>query len=464
MTTRVLDTDSRALRPRGRTWILRLELRRSTAPLAGGLSLVLGLLSLLYLFSGFGSPFSQWTGFTAALRSTLEIVCPVALAVGAWQGRRAARPGAAELISTTARPAWQRVLPTAGALALAPTAAFLVLFAFGAVQVSVNTPYQHLGWLPAMLVGVLALIASAWLGLGIGTVAPSVFTTPLLAAFGLITLRTLAYGVSGRSMLLGPGLDLRDDFSTLAASVSWGQLLWFGGLAAGGLVLAMAHGRRRYLAVAVIAIGLAGSLPLLPPNRYETYLADAAAAAPVCTADAPRVCVAKVHAPSLAAFTGLGREALRRLAPLADAPKSVEEDTTSSWAPEVKSQASDVLLVQVHAGELDAKSHLTISDEKLLNRMLQGAGTVQCGDPEGSYDYLDRAEAERSTRQFTARVLSAALLLGKPTPDFQYVHQAAQLWPALHALPAAEQQRRLSALRTAFLACQPDALHLLTQG
>lgn len=443
--------------------MLGLELRRSTALVGGGLALVLGLLAQLYLFGGLSSPFGQWNGITGSLRGTLEVLCPVALAAGAWQGRREAQPGAAELISTTARPTWQRVLPVAGALAITLTVAYLVLFAFGAVQVAVNTSYQHLGWLPAMLVGGLSLIASGWLGLGIGTVAPSVFITPMLGVFGLVILRFLAYGVDGKESLLGPGLDLNDDFRNVAPQVSWGQLLWFGGLAVGGLVLAIASGPRRYLAVLAIGLGLVGSQPLFPANRDQTYVIDAAAVAPVCTSDAPRICVTTAHADALGDVTGPAREALRLLAPLADAPTSVMEDTSSSYTPEVKSQASDVLVFTLYSYELDLHSHLTLSREELLNRMLEGAGTTWCGDPvQQPSPQLSRAESERRARQFAARTLSAAMLLGKPVPMFN--DQAAQAWPALHALPAAEQQRRLSALRAASLSCQSDSLHILTDG
>lgn len=442
--------------------VLGLELRRSTAPVAGALALVLGLLSMLYLFGGLSSPFGQWNGFTGALRNSLEVLCPVALAAGAWQGRREAQPGAAELISTTARPTWQRVVPVAGALAITLTAAFLVLFVFGAVQVAANTSYQHLGWLPMLLAGELSLIAAGWLGLGIGTVAPSAFTAPMLAVFGLVILRFLAYGVDGQASLLGPGLTFRDDFRDLAPQVTWAQLLWFAGLAVGGLVLTMATGRRRYLAVLAIGLGLAGSLPLFPANQAATYVTDPAAVAPVCTSDAPRVCVTQAHADALADVTDPAREALRLLAPLADAPTSVMEDTSSPYEPEVKSQPSEVLLFALNSYELDEHSHVTLPRDELLNRMLEGAGTVSCGDPSQPPPELSRAEDERRERQFAARELAVALLLGKPVPLFNT--RASQAWPALHALPAAEQQRRLSALRAASLSCQSDSLRILTQG
>jgi hypothetical protein len=441
--------------------VLGIELRRSTAPVAGALALGLGLVSVWYLLVGMEPPFSQWTTFTGLLRDTLEFLCPVALGAGAWQGRREGRPEVAELVTTTARPAWRRALPVAGALAIALTVAYLLVFAFGAVQVAGNTSYQHLGWFPLLLVGELSLLAAAWLGLGIGTVLPAVYTTPILIVLSLALLRVLAFAVTGKSALLGPGLHLRSQLLTFAPQVSLGQAFWFTGLAVGGLVLVMATGRRRYLALLAIGVGLAVALPLFPATRDAAYVIDADAAEPVCTTDAPRVCVAKAHTEALDDVAGPARDALSRLAPLTAAPTSVTENTLSPYDNGPKPQPSGVVTFDLYSADLDDRSQPKVSAEELETRMLEGAGTMWCTvlPPE---EQRDRAAMERLDREYSARELSASLLLGKPVGTFDA--KTAPFWPVLHALPAAEQQRRLSALRLALLSCQGDPLAILTQG
>ncbi|HEY2062482.1 MAG TPA: hypothetical protein VGH57_29200 [Amycolatopsis sp.] len=461
MTTRVLGTDRVEHRRQGTARVLGIELRRSTAPVAGALALVLGLVSVLYLLSGVEPAFGQWTTFTGLLRDTLEFLCPVALGAGAWQGRREGRPEVAELITTTARPAWRRALPVAGALAITLTLAYLLVFAYGAVQVAGNTSYQHLGWLPLLLVGELSLLAAAWLGLGIGTVLPSVYTTPILIVLSLAVLRVLAFAVTGKSSLLGPGTHLRSQLLTVAPQVTLGQAFWFTGLAVGGLVLVMVPGRRRYLALLAIGAGLAVALPLFPATRDEASVIDAEAAAPVCTTDAPRVCVAKAHADALDDLTGPARDALHRLAPLASAPASVTENTVSPYDNSPKPQSPEVVTFDLYSADLDDQSQPKVPAEELETRMLEGAGTTWCTvlPPE---EQRDRAAMERLDREYSARELSASMLLGKPVGTFD--SEAAPFWPVLHALPAAERQRRLSALRQALLSCQGDPLAILTQG
>ncbi|SEP29700.1 hypothetical protein SAMN04489732_105400 [Amycolatopsis saalfeldensis] len=441
--------------------MLGIELRRSTALAAGALALVLGLVSVLYLLVGMEPAFGQWTTFTGLLRDALEFLCPVALGAGAWQGRREGRPEVAELITTTARPAWRRALPVAGALAITLTVAYLLVFAFGAVQVAGNTSYQDLGWLPLLLVGELALLAAVWLGLGIGTVLPSVYTTPILIVVSLALLRVLAFAVTGTTSLLGPGLHLRSQLLTFTPEVTLGQACWFTGLAVGGLVLVMATGRRRYLALLAIGVGLAVALPLFPATRNAAYAIDAGAAEPVCTTDAPRVCVTKAHAEALDDVTGPARDALRRLAPLASAPASVAESTLSPDDNGAKPQPSGVVTFDLYSADLNEKSQPTVSADQLETRMLEGAGTTWCTvlPPE---EQRNREAMERLDREFSARELSASMLLGKPAVTFDA--ETAPLWPVLHALPAAEQQRRLSALRQALLSCQGDPLAILTQG
>jgi hypothetical protein len=203
------------------------------------------------------------------------------------------------------------------------------------------------------------------------------------------------------------------------------------------------------------------ALPLLPATRNAAYVIDAGGAEPVCTSDAPRVCVTRAHADALESVTGSARDALRRLAPLASAPTSVTESTLKPSDHNVKPQPSEVVTLDLYPAELDEQSQPTVSGEKLTTRILEGAGTTECTALPAK-GQRTREAMERLDREFAARELAASLLFGKPVVAFDA--RMAQAWPALHALPAEEKLRRLSALRLALLSCQGDPLDILTQG
>jgi hypothetical protein len=91
----------------------------------------------------------------------------------------------------------------------------------------------------------------------------------------------------------------------------------------------------------------------------------------------------------------------------------------------------------------------------LTTRILAGAGTPLCARNEGS-DYLD---------VLRARAVTAAWLFGShpaPGPTFAAAEQALRetMWTTLVALPAAEQERRVAAVRTAGLTCGDQAAAL----
>ena len=72
--------------------ILRTELRRSTAPVAG-IGFLLGALALLYGLSGpwykGSAPWDeQWTGLAQWTRHLMVFLWPLVVGVGAWQGLR----------------------------------------------------------------------------------------------------------------------------------------------------------------------------------------------------------------------------------------------------------------------------------------------------------------------------------------------------------------------------------------
>lgn len=322
---------------------LRIELRRSAALWSGLLIVAMGLLLFLSLpgpwTKGTGAWTEEWTTLARWQRWQLVVVWPLALAAGAWQGRRDQRARTGELMATMPRPQIQRVLPPAIAMVIGATAAYLVFFAVGAVQVTGNSAYHHLSWLPIAGVGMLSMIAAVLLGMGIGRVMPFVLTAPIsgfAALAGLIYLQIqadheylYADGRTSALSVLSPTIqDLHEAFTTVAPNVNLLQALWFTAIAVTGLALSVAVGRRaRLIALVPVVVGAAIALPLMPTSRAEAYVPDADATAMVCTPDAPRICVSRVHQDELDQIVGPARAGLADLtAKLGDAPRELHED------------------------------------------------------------------------------------------------------------------------------------------
>ncbi|MFD6173813.1 hypothetical protein [Streptomyces coeruleorubidus] len=452
--------------------ILRMELRRSTAPWAGLLVLLVAL-AFLYGLSGpwwKGSELwtAQWTSAARWERFLLAFLWPLATGAGALQGLRDHRSGMRELLATAPRPAWQRTAKVAGASALTLTVAYLLVFLVGAVQVIAGDGYFHLAWLPILAVGVLGLVAGAWLGMGIGRTAPSALTPPVLAVASLLAMVSLTVtmdqGAGGvvpnRVALLSPALpEVNDVFVTVAGRVSLGQAFWLLGVAATGfLLLAAAERRTRLLALLPLALGAAVALPVLPSDPARAFVVDTAAAAPVCSG---QVCVTEVNRARLGTLVGPGRDALRLLAKLPGAPGSVRE-TTGAWPPRTQgSRRAGV--VPVDFDEAGFRGDLTGAD--LTRSLLAGAGTPPC---EGE-EYESRS---RYVRELAARDVAAAWFLGDLRPHLlrsssmraEIDALARPAWNALRALPAEEQRARVAALRAAALSCDGDLLNVLKGG
>ena len=426
--------------------ILRIELRRSSAWVAGLVVALLGIAGLLSLLASRegGIWDAQWTMLASFQRIMLIVLWPVTLGAGAWQARRDRRSKAEELIGTTALPSWRRQLPTASAMALCLVVGYVLIFAVGAVGVAGSTDYVPSNWLPVAVIGVLSLVAAGWLGMGIGRLLPSVYTPPVLVVLGFLVLLLpvqISKGADpGVAALLSPVFeeDLRE-YSMIAPSVNLGQLCWFAGLALGALLLVL-FGRRIFSIAALVPVvlGLVVAVPILSAAPATGIQADPGAAAEVCTHDnGPAVCVTAAHAKGLDTLTGPARQALVALAKLPGAPTSVHEVTSDRTG----AQPADQVW-------FDADNYTpgtgwdTTSGAELEAKILAGAGTRPC-DP----------------ADYAVRAISAAWLLGQyPAPGLAVDDQAESakrdaMWHALTALPQTQQAQRIAAVRSAGLTC-----------
>jgi hypothetical protein len=422
--------------------ILRTELRRSAAPVLGigFLAVSLGLVySLTGPWTHGTAPWDkEWTGLAQWTRYLALFLWPLVLGAGAWQGLRDRRSGVTELFATTPKSTWRRLLPTAGALAIALTAAYVVLLAVGGVQVAAAASYFHLRWVPVAGVMVLALTGAALLGFGIGRLLPSLVTPPVLAVAALAG--EVAVAQRGWPLLLTPAFDGPDvtAFTTVAMPVTLTQALWFTGIGATGFALAVAvRTRARLAAVLPVAVAAAVAVPVLS-GMNSPVVADPGATALVCDDDGPRVCVRQVHADYLPTLAGPARKALALLRKLPSPPTSVVEYPPGDIAP------ADEVAFHVGVPNLTDPGQVELA-------VLAGAGTPLC-------EYAPGWGA--STDVLSARIVTASWFTGElaPVPGTRYLWDVAQdhvraEWDALRALPAAEQLARVAAYRDAALAC-----------
>jgi hypothetical protein len=425
--------------------ILRIELRRSAALWAGILTLALNL----GMFYGFTGPWrkgtdgwaQEWATLAQWQRWLLLMAWPLALGIGAWQGRRDHRAAMDELAQSTPKPAWLRVLPLAGAMALGVIGSYLVLFIIGGVQVMGNTDYFALSWLPVALVGMLAMVAAVTLGMGIGRVLPWVLTAPvvaILAMTGLFILQgtpdnqsSVGGMVSQSVSLLSPYLDSPDrPFSVVSPQVNLLQALWFLGLAATGLGLYSAMKRKGFALIPTV-VALAITLPLFPNTKAEVFGTDPDAVAMVCADGFPRVCLTRMHRDDLGRVVGPAREALTLLAKTPGAPTAVEEDTTAWQQLVPRPRRPGVVLVNFD--DFVFVSHVR-------DVILTGPSTT-CAD----YEATERISAGRHA------VLSwfdgSFQEVSRAYPDSTYPELAKSTWDSLRALPAAEQPAKVAELR-----------------
>ncbi len=314
-------------------------------------------------------------------RFLLALLWPLALALGALQGLRDHRSRMSELLASTPRPARHRAATTAGGTAITLSTTFTLLVLLGAAQVIGATEYTHLGWLPISLVGLLALVAGALLGMGIGRSLPSPLTPPALAVAAFVFVNLLrmstesgvptATSAPNRVTLLSPAVDeVRDVFLTLSAPVHLGQTVWLLGMAVTGFALLTAvTPRARLLALSPVLAGAMIALLVLPADPRRVYVVDAAAAAQVC--DGP-VCVAALHQDRLDGLADPGKKALRLLrgALGEDAPTSVKESTARRGIFDAPERSRTAVLVDFADGVIaDAQG-------EQLTRALLGQGVA----------------------------------------------------------------------------------------
>jgi hypothetical protein len=373
-------------------------------------------------------------------RQALFELVPLAMGVAAWHARRERRSRMDELLATTARPRWQRVLPGAAALAIGALAAYLLSAAAGAGMVVAAGGYLSPVALPIIAVGGLALVVGVSFGLGLGRWLPFVLVPPLLVVYlaaAVLFGDTEAYTEGPNASFEPPGwlllwgdlqvVGTEFDVAAVTARTHLGQGLWAVALATAGLlVFATARRRTRAAAIVAVVLGAVVAVAVFPERYADAYHLDPGAAALVCTPDAPRVCVMRAHQAALADLRGPAREALAILAAkLPDAPTRVVEvtymDPPPPWADTVW------IALQVGGNGREARSALGTAPD-LRWDLLLGAGTPACanapapGTPGRRQDEIARFVAaawllDRSRRRRRTRAIRGCSSGARPRPS-----------------------------------------------
>lgn len=457
--------------------ILRIELRRSAALGVAVLLLVTALATALpytHFFAG------RWMQLAIMNRSALMVLVPLALAGGAWIGRRDARHRVDELFASTVLPRWQRVLPTAGALAIAVVTAYLLVFLVGIGWVAPTAGHFPIAALVVTAVGALSLVAAGWFGMAAGRAVPRIITGPVLAvlAFALVALvpdflfltfdpETGQRNLEPPAALLNPVFNELDDFQTITTSTSLLQAFWLVALSATALLLLGAV-RRRAIALAVLPAVLAAAVavPLLPTGGVRgAATVDPVAIELVCDNDGPEVCVRRTHAALLPDVVGPAREALSRMAAkLPNAPtRAVENHQVVFWAQldpnpaPIRHQADTVVF---DAPSINRDGGADLSGDYFLPALFEAAWRQDCG--EESDNWAESQVVSRDDLYVARKVAAAWLTDAPPIPgDWLAPAEAERMMSAYQTLvdlPQDEQRRQMSAARDAMLDCRYDAL------
>ncbi|NJQ16820.1 hypothetical protein [Streptomyces bohaiensis] len=444
--------------------VLRTELLRSVAPWAG--ATVLGGGAVLLHLLGAAGPAAgttdwtgQWTATALWTRTTLVVLLPLVVGLGALHGLRDHRSGTDELLAATSRPAPQRAALPMAALALALVVGFGTLVAWGAVRVATGeTTHHHAGWLPITAVALLALVAGAVLGAGAARALPSPLTPPVLVVLCLVANVFLVQhsDAAHPTSQLVPHLlsqftpavaEPRQVLLTPTVALHLGQSVWLLSLlACGFLLLAVSSTRARLLAVVPAVAGALLALPLLPAAPRDGYRVDAAAAAWACEG---RVCVAELHRYRLAELAPAGEEALAVLADALgpDAPERVREETALRAVGSNRPLEPGVLLVHFEDPTMGGAS-----GDQLVRRLVGEGLAPDCWPRTTRESGSDAALVVQSVLASWA-LGEFALIDAEVYDAAEYRGSAESAWAEFTALDPAEQRSRAAEIRAGALEC-----------
>ncbi|MDG4805582.1 hypothetical protein O7634_02265 [Micromonospora sp. WMMD1120] len=436
--------------------VLGIELRRSAAIGAALLALVVGV-AALYLAPGRWS--QGWMSLTLTTKEYLLLLWPLALAAGAWQGRREHRARVGELFDTTPRSPLRRMLPVLVAMGATVGLSYLLVVVAGGVRVAPIAAYFPPDVVAIVLVDAFSLSAACCLGLGLGRLLPALVTAPALAVTGvLLVFFTAVMRPDWLGAVLSPayGSSQFYPFQTVDPRVTGALAIWMGALGLTGVLLLVTRGRfARATAVLPALLGL-GVAAAIVPRDEGTLIApvDPVARELVCTDDAPRVCVTRVNANVLDTLAPLARDGLGVLAKLPGTPTQVHEDR-QVWAESdnLPVPDDDILTITVGIDEHGGLAH----PASVATRIVLSLGV------DGTAECPRNGAVERAAAYYLLGrepVSDVGVIPGMISEEPEMNAEAVALWRGLRDLPAAAATSRVAAVRAAILQCR-DSTGLL---
>ena len=446
--------------------IVSIELRRSgVLPVA----LVAAVPCAALLCTSPGSYDGRWLQLAAEARTGLLLALPLTLGGGAWLGLRESRHHLGELLDSSPKPRALRVLPQALILAVLAVLSYLVIIGAGLPWVLGRAGYFPPAVVPLTLIGALALVAAAWLGLAAGRAIPRLTTVPVLVLASALLAGIVPMFVQDTA-LIGNAPDRRfpfwwltpilvaqiDDFETVTARISVLQAVLLTGLASSALLVAM-FGRRRVLLSWLPALaGLALAFSLLPATQSDALVNSPQARALACTTDAPEVCVGKVHAYQMDEVAAAAQPVLKGLSRIPGAPtRAVEmqrpdEDGPKVWAARPTDTIPFPDPFAIYGGSQDF-------DVRMFQQSLVDEAFWPRCDASG------RSSAQALQQDLGQAVIGGWLAGANPVfdsaaPSTQETAHAESAYRALVALPEPRQKVVVQQAWKATRSCQPDAM------
>lgn len=419
--------------------VLRTEVLRGSAVLTGAaatLALVYGVFVVAPTWGG------TWIGLGVALRSALQVAGPVVVAGATWAAGRDRRRGMGELLGSTARPPWQRIVLGWGSVTLAATVLMALVWATAAVLVARVASYDG-GRIWHPLVAVVSVGMLAAVGTAVGRFVPWRGAAPVAAIAALYALAFLGSGqVNNGSMWLSPSLpNWPGQALNLHAHGAILEMLWFAALS--GVLLVVAGARHRAWALAPALIAILAAIPLAQGPGQDRWPLSGAATREVCRGDAPQVCVSQQSAFLLDDLTARVDALWPRLDGVDGAPTVVREAPQGEFSPD----AQTVILYSLAS---DLRGRLEWSPLQDDNLMLNVA-SMQCDEASGGNQFRTNASALGAS---AGRLLSGSSVTPYGlTPEAEQVSK--RLSSALDAMTLTEQRAWLGRYLTAARSTRP---------
>lgn len=418
--------------------VLRTEVVRGSATMTGvaaTAALVYGVFVVAPTWGG------TWIGLGVVLRSALQIAGPVVVAGATWAAGRDRRRGMGELLGSTARPPWQRIVLGWGSVTLGATAGMALVWAVAAVLVARVASYDGgRVWHP--VVAAVSVGTFAAMGVVIGRFVPWRGTAPVAAIVVLYTLAFTHLGqIDNGSMWLSPALpQWGARVLSLSANGAVLEVLWFAALTGTLLLVAGARHRRWALVPAVVAVVVAIPLALGPSGMGPTgarWPLSSAATREVCRGDAPQVCVSQLSAFLLDDLTARVDALWPRLDGVDGAPTVVREAPQGEFSPD----AQTVILYSLASDLRGRLEWSPLQDDNLMANV----ASMQCDQASGGNQFRTNASALTAS---AGRLLTggSATTYGL-TPEAEQVSK--RLSSALDAMTLTEQRAWLGRYLTA---------------